>query len=251
MRILIIGGTSGIGFSVATGLRKRGYEVILTTHTFEEKEVLTEKVKDLNIDVYKMDVLDDNDLKLINRLSFDCIWVNHALGFSTAIMHSNLDEVKEVYDVNVFSYIKLLKIATNYFCDKNKKGKIIVTSSLSSLCNIDHFGIYASSKSALSEICYTFSKECKIYNYPISFILLELGTYRTGFNQLILNYAENECSKKYVNRLKLIFKIIEKKKFNDVENEIYRALNSDKRWILIRKPFLQSFFIKIYTIIFR
>lgn len=251
MRILIIGGTSGIGYNVALGLINRGLEVILTTHTYEEKEVLTEKTKDFNIDIYKLDVLNDDDLELINNLSFDCIWINHALGLSSAIMHSDLQQVKKVYDVNVFSYIKLLKIATNYFCNNNKKGKIIVTSSLSSLCNIDHFGIYASSKSALSEICYTFSRECEIYNYPISFILLELGTYRTGFNQLILNYAENEFSKKRINKLKCVFKIIEKKKFNDIGNDIFKALNSNKRWVLIRKPFLQSFFIKIYTILFR
>ena len=45
MRILIIGGTSGIGYYVAKSLEKRGHKVIIGTHTKGECNNLKKKIK--------------------------------------------------------------------------------------------------------------------------------------------------------------------------------------------------------------
>ena len=71
MKVLIIGGTSGIGYYVGKELSKKGHEVLITTHTTKEKTNLEEKLKEehLNITVYKLDVCNKKDIDILDQLT--------------------------------------------------------------------------------------------------------------------------------------------------------------------------------------
>ena len=250
MRILIIGGTSGIGYYVGEELALRGHKVIITTHNEKERENLHFKTAKLNLDIsiYKLDVTSTNDLKILDDIEYDIVWINHALGYGSSVLDSDIDKVRELYEVNVFSYIKIIKRVVESFNKRNISGRIIVSSSLAAHLNIEYFGIYSSSKAALSEICYTLNRELKLINSNIKLTLLELGAYHTGFNQFMI---ENIGVNKERKRLRKLFLLIEKKNYNDICGEIVSIIEKDVDIFRIKRPILQAIFVKLYSAFFR
>ena len=64
MNILITGSASGLGYNAGINLAREGYHVFLTTENDKQLEVLNDKVKNMNnIDTFKLDVTNKNDLK--------------------------------------------------------------------------------------------------------------------------------------------------------------------------------------------
>lgn len=251
MKILIISGTSGIGYSVAKNLYEKGHDVTITTHTEKEKNNLKNKLKAEKINVLKIDVLNDKDLEKIKQIDFDMIWLNQALGIAESILYTDIDKMKKLYEVNVFSSVKIMKIAIKKFIEKKIKGRIFVTSSLAGNISIEYLGLYSSSKIALTEICYILNKELKKINEDIKITILELGAYNTGFNQFMIESINKEIIEQDKKKIKALFHLIERKDCNDLTNEIVNVIDNNKTKLRIRKPFFQSLVIKLYSIIFR
>lgn len=260
MKVLIIGGTSGIGYYVGKELSKKGHEVLITTHTTKEKTNLEEKLKEehLNITVYKLDVCNKKDIDILDQLTYDVVWLNQAIGVGGAVLSIKEEEIREIYETNVFGTILCLQKAYNNMEKRNIKGKIIVTSSLITNFDLKYLGMYASTKAALNQLCYTISQELKEIKSKISITILQLGAYETGFNQVMINNKEtcnNEDSTfyKYNNKItkkqKLLFSLIEKSNYNEINREIIKLIETNNPKLKIKLPVSAGIIAKIYQFI--
>lgn len=258
MRILITGAHSGIGYQLGKKLVDHGHTVYFTTHTEMQKETLEKKIIDdgINALCFKMDITTD-DLKLVDKIKIDCL-INHAgIGNGGSLLYMDIDKFRENYEVNVFSSFYLLKKVYNNMNRDNINGKIFVTSSLAGYFPIPFLGCYTSSKAAISILVKTLKEELKYLKSNISISLIELGAYKTGFNEVMIENKEQFTEKnsplyeylESINRIqKNGFSLIEKDNYDSLINKIIKNIESTHPKFLIREPFLQRIFIKLYRI---
>lgn len=262
MKILITGSTSGIAYEVAIKLAERGHKIYMCTHTEEQRDNLITKLasKKLNIIVYKLDICNKNDLKLLDILDYDILWTHAGVGRGGALLGIKGDALRKNYDVNVFGTLSVIRKAYQNMKERNIAGKIFVTSSLAGYLTLEYLGCYTSSKAALSSICYTIKKELKSINSNISLTMIEPGAYHTGFNQVMIDnktkYLEESnifYDKKDIitNKQNKLFNFIEKKNYHDIVTAIIKGMESKYPPSRIRKPLLQSIATKLYVLIFK
>ena len=163
MRVLITGASSGIGYQVGKILASRGHLVYMTCRTVKEVFQLRKKIKREGVDAIclKLDLL-SSDIDMVDTLDIDCLFNHVGIGISGSILQMDEKSLRDVYEVNIFCSFTLLKKAYCHMKEKNIAGKIFVTSSLIGMFPIPFFGVYSSSKAAISQLVKTLQKESKV-----------------------------------------------------------------------------------------
>ncbi|MDD2799518.1 MAG: SDR family NAD(P)-dependent oxidoreductase [Bacteroidales bacterium] len=116
---LITGGTKGIGLSVANGLLKSGFDVILTygsdsIRANEVKQDLQQKY-DSNIVLLQADISDLNSIEFINQylvdnnIALDTLIFNAGLTNRTIFLEMELSAWKTIFDANVHFPVFLIQ----------------------------------------------------------------------------------------------------------------------------------------------
>lgn len=262
MRILIIGGRGGIAYHTALKLSKLGHSIYLCTHTNSQLISLKNTIKkeNLNIMAFKLDITNEEDLSLLDKLYYDIIWTHAGVGYGGTILAMDIETLKSNYNTNVFATTKVIQKAYQNFIKNNINGKIFVTSSLAGMLPFPYLSCYTSSKAALSMICFSLKEELKKTNSKITISLIEPGAYRTGFNQVMIENKEKYLYKdsifynnlKSINRFqKNIFALIEKNNYDDLTNKIIKEMQKTKPKFKIRAPLSQVIFTKIYLLFYR
>ncbi len=253
MNILITGAASGIGYKTGIMFAKLGYNVYLTTETSKQLEVLREKIDDnFNIGTFKLDVKDKKDREKLKNMDIDILISNAAIGVGGSILETNMDKVRENYEVNVFSNFEIIQIVLENMLNKNK-GRIIIMSSMISNIPIPFLGIYASTKASISMLGHCLRKEIKLIKNNIDIVLIEPGLYKTGFNKVMLdNKYDNKYSrfKKLNNSIMVleneILNYVGSDDIDNIANVVVKAATTYKPKAIYRAPFLQNLFIKLY-----
>ena len=192
MNILITGSASGLGYNAGINLAKKGYHVFLTTENDKQLEVLNDKVKNMdNIDTFKLDVTNKNDLNALDEINIDILISNAAVGYGGSIIDVDMEKFRYSYEVNVLSNFELIKKVINKMIEKGN-GKIIIMSSMISNISIPFFGIYAGTKASITMIGKCLRKEIKAINKNIKVSIIEPGLYKTGFNRFMIENKYNE-----------------------------------------------------------
>lgn len=250
MNVLITGAASGIGYDTGLKLADLGYHVFLTTENDKQLELLKEKVKDYNnIGTFRLDLTKKEDRNILENFDLDILISNAAIDQGGSIIDIDLKKIKECYDVNLFYNIDIIKIVLKNMINK-KKGKIIIISSMLSNIYLPFFGIYGSSKSALSHISISLKKEMKLIDKNIKIKLVEPGIYKTGFNRFMI---DNSMADKYYlfnksvcDLEKEILNFVGKEKLDSISNKIIEAVKDDSNKTIYRAPFLHNLLLKIY-----
>ncbi|XP_034943588.1 dehydrogenase/reductase SDR family member 7 [Chelonus insularis] len=161
--IWITGASSGIGESLAYELAKIDCKLVLSARREEELKRVKENclkfnsnLKDADIHVLPLDLcnLQSHEKALnsvIEKFGKLDILVNNA-GRSQRANWEKIDVKvdKELFEVNVFSLIALSRLVYRHFvANNNKKGYIVVNSSLAGLFGVPFSGSYTGSKHAL------------------------------------------------------------------------------------------------------
>lgn len=219
MNILITGSSSGIGFLTGIVLADRGHNVYMTTHTLKEERVLKDKIKylDLDVNVFKLDVTNKEDRKLINDINLDCLFLHAGVGYVGLFKNMDVDLIRNNFEVNVFSNMELI----NMFLEKNKylNKKVVMTSSLFSEHACPYFGSYILAKSTINLMMKIYRNENLLSNNK--FIIIKPGAYYTGFNQyLLLTGQKNSVSDNVLELLRKMFYMIEEKELNSIVEKI-------------------------------
>ena len=150
--ILVTGASSGIGKATAIECSKMGAQMVITARN---EERLKETLSALEGDDHKMllaDLGNEEDLdKLVSELpKLDGIVNNAGVGNMTPISFIKEKDLEEIFKVNTFSPILLLKLLSKKKLLK-KNSSVVFTSSVAGLgAASTGNGIYTASKGALS-----------------------------------------------------------------------------------------------------
>lgn len=253
MKILITGAASGIAYLTALTLAERDHMVYLTCHSKKEVINVEEKVKDYkNIKVMKIDITSKEDRKRVLELDIDCLYNNVGASVSGSILEANMEDVRKIFEVNVFSSFSLIKEVLKKMVKKDK-GRIVIMSSLANKTVFPFMGVYSASKASISSMTKALQKELFLMESNVSVTLIEPGLYHTGFNNYMIDSKYDDGP--YFKDVKDIYyelehsflKVFEKKKLDSIVVQIVRAIEDEKPKKVYRAPICQSFLSKIYS----
>ncbi len=255
-KILITGACSGLIYPVIQRL-KENYFLYVTVHTDSERErVLRLYINSQNIKCIKLDIT--KDLKKIDDLDIDILVCNAGVAESGSLFEIPMEKVKENFEVNVFSNLKLIQKVSKKMIDKGK-GRIVVISSLASKMPIPFLGSYCASKASLSMMSLIMHYESLLLTSKLDIILVEPGLYRTGFNKLAFDkkYDLMDYESFFKDQIELIRKseniflsLFERKSLNSISNKIYDAITAYKPHFRYSAPFSHNLFAKIVNLFY-
>ena len=257
VNVLITGAASGIGFALGKKLIEKGHFVYFCVHNNKEIKTVKEKLNNLDYKktkVIKLDITRKEDIDLIKNIDIDCLVNQAGIGVGGSIINLSIENIRKNFDVNYFGTLSLIK--TYIKTRINKKGKILITSSVAGLIPIPFLGAYCSTKSSLIMMSKCLKKELKETNLDIKIKLIEPGAYKTGFNQIMIDNKEilnNEVfndMKKIISKQEKMFNFIEKKDLSSIVKAMVKAVESDSNKLIYRKPFIQALGAKIYMLLF-
>lgn len=255
-KILITGCGSGLGLEAAIALAKRKHYVYATTHTKEQADRLNtlNKKYNLPIESFKLDILlEDDRLKVLN-INVDVLINNAAIGDSGSVAEIDVNSYRNTFETNVFSSIELTQLVLKQMIPR-KKGRIIFLSSLAGRSPIPFLSPYCATKFALEAIVLSLNeelKELKDVNIPI--ILIEPGSYATGFNQkniskqfswMRINSYFKQNIKSLEKKQYAFFKLTESTNFNSIIDKYIKAVEDKYPKVRYSAPTSQGAFIKI------
>lgn len=151
--ILITGASSGIGRSVAIECARLGATLVLTGRNERNlHETLQSLEGEKEHQVVVADLSNEEDVnKLVMSLpSLDGLVCNAGVGKMLPVQFYSLDVLEEVFGINVFAPMLLIKLLVRKKKLKNPSS-VVFTASISGYSNVvPANGIYGASKSALS-----------------------------------------------------------------------------------------------------
>ncbi|MBE5752708.1 MAG: SDR family oxidoreductase [Clostridiales bacterium] len=156
-KVLITGGTRGIGKAIALRFIKKGYRVCVTYSKDEESAT---KMREMGVETYKCDVRKENDIKsLFQRFGAVDILVNNA-GVSLIKLTQDVsaDEWDDLFAVNVRGAFLCSREAIKGMLS-NQKGLIVNISSVWGEVGASCETAYSASKSALIGFTKALAKE--------------------------------------------------------------------------------------------
>ena len=172
-RILITGGSLGIGKETAKQLVQQGAKVIITGR---DKFRLEQSAKETGAIPFVFDISDfkyikQNAKKCISLLDgkIDAIINNAGIGVFPKLGEVKIEDFQQVYATNVFGLTLLTQEVVEIFKTKNY-GNIVNIGSTASLKGFVGGTVYASSKFALRGMTQSWQAELRKYNIRVSLV---------------------------------------------------------------------------------
>ncbi|NLL63673.1 MAG: SDR family NAD(P)-dependent oxidoreductase [Ruminococcaceae bacterium] len=168
--VVITGASSGIGFETAKIFLDEGNKVYCLSRRPCELE------NAINI---KCDITDEQQVidafKQIPKI--DVLINNAGYGISGATEFTELKEMREQFELNLFAHITVTKAALPKL--KESKGKIIFISSAAAPFPIPFQSFYSASKAAVETVSSALKNELKMFGVDVSCV--RLGDTKTAF----------------------------------------------------------------------
>jgi short-subunit dehydrogenase/MoaA/NifB/PqqE/SkfB family radical SAM enzyme len=185
--ILLTGAGGGLGSALSRQLIQMGARLVLSDRTLEGIVELTSNLPEnptvipIRADLSEPGKAEDLAKKAIEALGHIDIVINNAgIGYHALMMEATEDRIREVYEINVFSPIALVKALLPSMQGRGS-GMIINILSCAGFIPTPTTGVYGASKAAFSTMARTLRLEAeptgiRVYNfYP--------GPIATAFNE--------------------------------------------------------------------
>lgn len=160
---LITGCSTGFGRHLATAVLKKGYNAIVTARNTDDIQDIVQDYPDTSLAV-KLDVTNTTDIHDAVKAStekFDQIDVlvnNAGIGYFGAIEESEENEVRRMFEINVFGLANMTK-AVLPAMRKQRSGHILNIASIGGLRSFPGVGFYNATKYAVDGFSEALSKE--------------------------------------------------------------------------------------------
>ena len=181
--ILITGCSSGIGYSTATELKKRGHYVIATARKTEDVTRLTQE----GFTTIQLDLADSQSIQHavsqaieLTNGKIDALFNNGAFGQPGAVEDLTRDVLRYQFETNLFGTHELTNLLIPLM-RRQGHGRIIYNSSVLGLIALKYRGAYNASKFALEALADTLRLELHGTNIHIS--LIEPGPILSDFRK--------------------------------------------------------------------
>ena len=165
--VLITGGSSGIGKSVATFLSEKGYIVYGTSRN-------PNKIKEkLLFKLITLDITDVNSIRnTVNEIvtkegRLDVLINNAGVGITGPIEETPDDEIKKAFQTNVFGPIDIIKAVLPQMRNQNS-GIIINVTSIAGYMGLPYRGVYSATKGTLELLTEALRMEVKDFNIEMT-----------------------------------------------------------------------------------
>lgn len=255
--VLITGAATGIGKDAAKKLLDRGHQVIATTHHEEQvaglKEELGPKAK-----IFKLDITKPEDRAKIADYDLEVLVNNGALGETGSLAEIDMDRVRNLFEVNLFSTLELSQLAIRSMI-KGGGGTVVFVSSVAGRMPLPFFMPYGMTKYALSAGAAGLRKEMKVLGKGIHISVVEPGPYATGFNQKMSNsrfvWMEKESlfTKEQIKKMKSEtdrqFELTEQNSNETIVNKIVAATEAHKPKLRYVAPWWIALYVRVLRIL--
>eukprot|EP01068_Selenidium_serpulae_P010386 Selendium_serpulae@DN5447_c0_g1_i1.p1 len=181
--VLITGASSGFGKALALKLLKKGgLEVYCTARRTQQMEDLRQEGgKILAVDVTsEKSIQFAIDEIMASSKRIDVLVANAGYGVYGMTEACSMDQVKEMFEVNVFGVGRCLK-AVLPIMRNQKHGRVVLVSSVMGRASALGMGWYAASKHCMSAMAVALRQEVR--DFGIDVALIEPGVVKTGFDQ--------------------------------------------------------------------
>ncbi len=182
--ILITGTSSGFGRDAAETLAHAGHRVFASMRsTTFRNHTNAEALRSKGIHVVELDVTDEDSVQrgvrsvLTQAGHLDVLINNAGIGSLNVSEAFTADQLRELYDVNVFGVQRVLRSVLPSF--RSQRGGLVINiGSTLGRVTIPFFGLYGSSKFALEAITETYRYE--LSQFGIDVVLVQPGSYPTS-----------------------------------------------------------------------
>jgi len=164
--VLITGASSGIGKSIATFLSEKGYIVYGTSRNPKNTENFSFTL--IALDVLKVDTINSAiDLIIQKEGRLDVLVNNAGMGITGPIEDTPTDEMRAVFNTNLFGAIDVMKAVLPQMRKQNS-GTIINVTSIAGYMGLPFRGLYSATKGALETITEAISMEVKPFGIKVT-----------------------------------------------------------------------------------
>jgi short-subunit dehydrogenase len=176
---LVTGASSGIGRASAEALAESGFTVFGTS-----RKTVSDSLA--NVEMLTCDVTDENAVKVLvssvlaKTGRIDVLVNNAGVGLLGAAEESSIDQVKALFDVNVFGAVRMTN-AVLPTMRRQGQGRIINISSVLGLIPAPYSAHYSATKHAIEGYSESLDHETRAFNVRVS--LIEPSYTRSDFDK--------------------------------------------------------------------
>lgn len=181
---LVTGASKGLGLSLVQQLLKVGFPVAATSRTKAALEQIVGK-KSAHFLPLEVDLTNENSVQtaiadtLAHFGSIDVVVNNAGYGQMGTLEELSDREVKQNFDVNVFGLLNVIRAVMPHLRGKRSGHLFNITSIGGYTADFAGWGIYCSTKFAVSGLTEALAAEAKSFNVKVS--LVYPGYFRTNF----------------------------------------------------------------------
>lgn len=176
-KILISGANSGIGLETSLQLARAGHRVLAGCRNPDGAGDLLTARDDpqLDLDLVQIDLLEPArftatiDELVAKEGGLDVLVSNAGIGGGRALEETPLEELRAVYETNVFGTFALMQAVIPHL-RRQASGRLVNVSSLAAVNVFGCHGTYSSSKAAVEAMCIALSQELAAFNIHVSLI---------------------------------------------------------------------------------
>jgi len=222
--VLISGASSGIGFETAQYLHQRGFKVIGISRTYPKEAY--------SFDYYLCDITKEEQVLSIKKTieehygQIDVLINGAGFGISGAIENTSIQDVRKIYDVNVFGHFMMIKAMIDLL-RQSHDGRMINISSIASEIALPFQAFYSMTKASLDALTKALYVELKPFSIQVASVLP--GDIKTNFTKN--RQGPDEIEKDlYFERVKKSLKRMETDEINGmpaikIAKKIHRLIN--------------------------